>query len=116
MLCAFPTFAVSFLRGATARGKVVFGIAQWLASVGMFEYAQRFAENRVDLSVLRDLTDQDLKDLGVCPVMYNRRMYRTAARLAPLGLALRRRAFTLHPGFPEDSARPGLSRGQTGRR
>ena len=25
----------------------------------------RFAENRIDFSVLRDLTDQDLKDLGV---------------------------------------------------
>jgi hypothetical protein len=27
--------------------------------------AQRFAENRIDLSVLPDLTDQHLKDLGV---------------------------------------------------
>jgi len=31
----------------------------------MSEYAGRFAENRVDFSVLRDLTDQDLKELGV---------------------------------------------------
>ena len=40
-------------------------IAQWLEKLGMTEYAQRFAENRIDFSVLRDLTDQDLKDLGV---------------------------------------------------
>src|SRR5262245_26565759 len=40
-------------------------IADWLEKLGMSEYAQRFAENRVDFSVLRDLTDQDLKDLGV---------------------------------------------------
>jgi class 3 adenylate cyclase len=40
-------------------------IADWLEKLGMSEYAQRFAENRIDLSVLRDLTDQDLKDLGV---------------------------------------------------
>ena len=40
-------------------------IADWLKSLGMSEYAQRFAENRIDFSVLRDLTDQDLKDLGV---------------------------------------------------
>ena len=39
--------------------------AEWLALLGMSEYAGRFAENRIDLSVLRDLTDQDLKDLGV---------------------------------------------------
>lgn len=39
--------------------------AEWLTSLGMSEYAERFAENRVDFAVLRDLTDQDLKDLGV---------------------------------------------------
>ena len=31
----------------------------------MSEYAQRFAENRIAFSVLPDLTDNDLKDLGV---------------------------------------------------
>jgi class 3 adenylate cyclase len=31
----------------------------------MSEYAERFAENRIDFSVLRDLSDQDLKELGV---------------------------------------------------
>ena len=40
-------------------------IADWLEKLGMSEYAQRFAENRIDLSVLPDLTDQHLKDLGV---------------------------------------------------
>ena len=41
------------------------GIAEWLASIGLEEYAQRFADNAVDLSVVPDLTEQDLKDLGV---------------------------------------------------
>jgi len=40
-------------------------IAEWLKKLGMSEYAGRFAENRIDVLVLRDLTDQDLKDLGV---------------------------------------------------
>jgi class 3 adenylate cyclase len=40
-------------------------IADWLQKLGMSEYAPRFAENRIDFSVLPDLTDQDLKDLGV---------------------------------------------------
>jgi hypothetical protein len=40
-------------------------IADWLEKLGMSEYKERFAENRIDFSVLRDLTDQDLKDLGV---------------------------------------------------
>jgi class 3 adenylate cyclase/predicted ATPase len=38
-------------------------IADWLEKLGMSEYAQRFAENRIDFSVLPDLTDQHLKDL-----------------------------------------------------
>ena len=40
-------------------------ISDWLEKLGMSEYAQRFAENGIDLSVLPHLTDQDLKDLGV---------------------------------------------------
>jgi hypothetical protein len=30
----------------------------WLQKLGMSEYAERFVENRVDLSVLPDLTDR----------------------------------------------------------
>jgi class 3 adenylate cyclase/predicted ATPase len=55
-------------------------IAAWLEKLGMSEYAERFAENRIDFSVLRDLTDQDLKDLGV--VLGDRRkMLRAIAEL-----------------------------------
>jgi hypothetical protein len=40
-------------------------IGDWLKKLGMSEYATRFVENRIDLSVLPDLTDQDLEKLGV---------------------------------------------------
>jgi len=40
-------------------------IADWLKKLGMSEYAERFAEERIDLSVLPDLTDQHLEKLGV---------------------------------------------------
>ena len=40
-------------------------IADWLEKLGLSEYAVRFAENGIDISVLRYLTDQDLKDIGV---------------------------------------------------
>jgi class 3 adenylate cyclase/tetratricopeptide (TPR) repeat protein/ABC-type transport system involved in cytochrome c biogenesis ATPase subunit len=56
------------------------GIAQWLASIGLEEYGQRFAENAIDLSVLRDLTEQDLKDLGVL-LGHRRRILRAIAEL-----------------------------------
>jgi hypothetical protein len=39
-------------------------IADWLKKLGMSEYTDRFVENRIDLSVLPDLTDQDLEKLG----------------------------------------------------
>jgi len=42
-------------RGST--GNAMKGITEWLASIGLSEYAQRFADNGTDLSVLRDLTD-----------------------------------------------------------
>ena len=41
------------------------GVTEWLNSIGLSEYAQRFGENGIDLSILRDLTEQDLKELGV---------------------------------------------------
>ena len=57
-------------------------IADWLEKLGMSEYAQRFAENRIDFSVLPDLTDQDLEKLGV--ILGDRRKILRAFR----GLAL----------------------------
>ncbi|MCP3470424.1 AAA family ATPase [Bradyrhizobium sp. CCGUVB1N3] len=57
------------------------GIAEWLASIGLGEYAPRFSENAIDVSVLRDLTEQDLKDLGVL-LGHRRKMLRAIAELA----------------------------------
>jgi hypothetical protein len=49
------------------RGRVaaVQEIADWLDKLGMSEYAQRFAENGINVAALPHLTDQDLKDIGV---------------------------------------------------
>jgi class 3 adenylate cyclase/tetratricopeptide (TPR) repeat protein len=60
------------------------GIAEWLASIGLGEYAQRFSENAIDLSVVSDLTEQDLKDLGVL-LGHRRKMLRAIGELqAPI--------------------------------
>ena len=56
-------------------------VREWLASLGLSEYADSFAENRIDLSILPDLTDQDLKDLGVV-LGDRRRILRAIAELA----------------------------------
>ena len=56
-------------------------IADWLKKLGMSEYAQRFAENGIDVSVLPHLTDQDLKDIGVL-LGHRRKMLAVIAELA----------------------------------
>jgi hypothetical protein len=61
-------------------------MSDWLGQLGMSEYAQRFAENGIDISVLGDLTDQDLKDIGVL-LGHRRKMLRAIGELtsaAPL--------------------------------
>jgi hypothetical protein len=55
-------------------------IADWLEQLGMSEYAERFVESDIDTSVLRDLTDQDLKELGVS-LGHRRKMLRAIAEL-----------------------------------
>jgi class 3 adenylate cyclase/predicted ATPase len=40
-------------------------VADWLQQLGLGQYAQRFAENDISFSILPDLTDQDLKEIGV---------------------------------------------------
>jgi hypothetical protein len=55
-------------------------VTEWLVSNGLGEYAQGFAEKGVDASVVRDLTEQDLKDLGVL-LGHRRRMLRSIAEL-----------------------------------
>jgi len=56
-------------------------IADWLKNLGMSEYAQRFAENDIDASVLPELTDADLKDLGVS-LGHRRKMLRAIRDLS----------------------------------
>ena len=55
-------------------------IADWLEKLGLSEYIQRFADNAIDLSVIRDLTEQDLKDLGVL-LGHRRKIQRAIAEL-----------------------------------
>ncbi len=71
--------------GPQIDGKWHDGIAEWLASIGLSEYAQRFADNAIDLSVICDLTEQDLKDLGVL-LGHRRKILRAIGELGGRGL------------------------------
>ncbi len=56
-------------------------IADWLENLGLGQYAQRFAENDINFSILSDLTDQDLKELGVSSLGHRRQLLRAIAEL-----------------------------------
>jgi class 3 adenylate cyclase len=68
-------------------------IADWLEKLGMSEYTRRFAENRIDLSVLPDLTDEHLKDLGIA-LGDRLKMLRAIRELSDTVLASPQPAFT----------------------
>ena len=54
---------------------------EWLGSLGLSEYLPRFEEHAVDLSIVGDLTDADLKDIGI-PLGHRRKLLRAIAELA----------------------------------
>jgi class 3 adenylate cyclase len=56
-------------------------IADWLQKLGLGQYAQRFAENDINFSILPDLTDQDLKELGVASLGHRRQLLRAITEL-----------------------------------
>jgi hypothetical protein len=58
-------------------------LAHWLDELRMSEYTQRFVENGIDSTVLPDLTDQDLKDIGVI-LGHRRKLLRAIAELVAL--------------------------------
>ena len=49
-------------------------IRQWLEGLGLGQYAPAFAENDIDFSVLPELSDADLKELGVASIGHRKRL------------------------------------------
>jgi len=47
-------------------------IGGWLRGLGLERYEQAFRENEIDLRVLRKLTADDLKELGVAAIGHRR--------------------------------------------
>jgi class 3 adenylate cyclase len=72
-------------------------IVEWLVSLGMAEYTERFAENGIDIDVLSELTDQDLEKLGVL-LGHRRRILKAIRELGQPRLAAAASA------APQDSA------------
>ena len=72
-------------------------IEDWLASLGLSEHANRFAEHCIDTSVLHDLTDQDLKGLGI-PFGHRKKILRAVGELERSPLRVPPLAISSTPG------------------
>ena len=62
-------------------------IGDWLRGLGLSQYEAAFRENSIDLEILRKLTSEDLKDLGVASVGHRRRLLAAIEELSSTGLA-----------------------------
>jgi hypothetical protein len=78
----------------------------------MSEYTDRFVENRVDISVLSDLTEQHLKDLGIA-LGDRLKMLRLLQRRRP-ALPLRIASASTSCSRKEAGIRPGKARRNVG--
>jgi class 3 adenylate cyclase len=56
-------------------------VAAWLRGLGLEQYAPAFRDNAIDGEVLRELTADDLKDLGVSLVGHRRKLLAAMAAL-----------------------------------
>jgi class 3 adenylate cyclase/tetratricopeptide (TPR) repeat protein len=68
-------------------GESAAAVQRWLEGLGLGRYASAFAENDIDFAVLSDLTDADLKELGIGSLGHRKRLLaalaeRGAPRLA----------------------------------
>ena len=58
-------------------------IRQWLDGLGLARYAGQLEANDVDLETLEELSDQDLKDLGVASLGHRRKLLKAIRERAP---------------------------------
>jgi class 3 adenylate cyclase/tetratricopeptide (TPR) repeat protein len=67
------------------------GLDAWLKALGLGQYAQRFAENDIDLEVLPELSEEDLQQLGIS-LGHRKKLVRAIADLRDTGRTAQPRA------------------------
>src|SRR5262244_2268233 len=77
-------------------------VADWLQKLGLGQYAQRFTENDIDVSVLPYLTDADLEKIGVS-LGHRRKILAAIAELPGASPSKREPAAGVEPK-PQDTA------------
>jgi class 3 adenylate cyclase/predicted ATPase len=86
-------------------------ITDWLRGLGLEQYASAFRDNAIDAEILRELTADDLKDLGVNLVGHRRKLL---AAIAALRLDLPRSGASVASTEPKQAA--GIGAGDAERR
>ena len=77
-------------------------VADWLANLDLGQYAQNFADADIEFGILPDLTDEDLRELGLT-LGHRRKFLRAAADLQASSSDSQRRPAN-PPGATKDSA------------
>src|SRR5215471_15702956 len=73
--CAFTATATSM------------DVAEWLRGLGLDQYASAFRTNDIDAEVLRRLTAEDLRELGVASIGHRRRLLDAIAAFGAVAAA-----------------------------
>ena len=58
-------------------------LSNWLEGLGLGQHAEAFARNGVDFALVPELTNEDLKDLGIAGLADRKRLLKAIADLAP---------------------------------
>ena len=57
-------------------------IDSWLGRIGLAQYVEMFRANDIDIELLRRLTSDDLKDIGVASFGHRKKLLEAIAELA----------------------------------
>ena len=85
-------------------------VGAWLTALGLERYAQAFADNDIDAQTLRELTAEELKELGVTSLGHRKRILAAIAEIgAPEGDAAPRPRLTPASQTPSTYTPPYLA-------
>jgi SAM domain (Sterile alpha motif) len=91
-------------------------VGAWLKSLGLEQYEAAFHENAIDGDVLRQLTADDLKEMGIVPIGHRRRLLDAIAALRSNAMPAEAPA-RVSPAAPSDlTGLPGASKTTAERR
>lgn len=106
----FSGYGAAGYNGLAGVGRAMQTVGQWLDQLGLAQYAETFAAQEIDASLLPELTDADLQSLGVSLLGHRKRLLKAIGELKP-GVAIPA-ATPAPPAVPQPSAESLSSNGE----